>query len=108
MESSKLTEEQRKLFCEMMYKAFEEIRSLAWVGFPEQAGALADAFHNVPHLLFESDFSWERARMYVESYQRKFPTRIENNIVYGSYYDYMSMLDEIEKLDRLRSDSASN
>ena len=100
MEGAKLTDEQIKLFCDMMHKAFEEIRSLAWVGFPEQAGALADAFHNLPIYLFSPNFNWETTRLFIEGYQKKYPRILKNNTVTGSYYDYMSMLDEIERLSR--------
>jgi hypothetical protein len=100
MESARLTDNQRELFCKMMYEAFMEIRSLAWVGFPEQAGALADAFHNLPVYLFSPNFSWEATRMFIGNYQKKYPRVVENNVVTGSYNDYLSMLDEIEELNR--------
>ena len=100
MSDSTLTDKQKELFCHMMYEAFIEIRSLAWVGYPEQAGALADAFHNLPHSLSDSDFSWERSRMYIGSYQRKYPRVVKDNVVSGSYHDYLSRIDEIEKLNQ--------
>lgn len=103
MESSRLTDKQIELFCKMMYEAFVEVRSLAWVGFPEQAGALADAFHNLPLYLFSPNFDWEVARIHIGGYQKKYPRVIENNVVTGSYHDYLSMLDEIEKLSRSTS-----
>lgn len=105
MEGSRLTDEQAKLFCGMMHKAFEEIRSLAWVGFSEQAGALADAFHNLPIYLFSPNFNWGMTRMFIESYQKKYPRVIEKDVVTGSYYDYISMLDDIEKLNLPTSDA---
>lgn len=98
MEGSKLTEEQIKSFCEMIHKAFEEIRSLSWVGFSEQAGALADAFHNLPIYLFSPNFEWETARLFIGAYQREYPRSLRNNTVTGSYYDYLSILDDIQKL----------
>lgn len=100
MEGSKLTDEQLKLLCNLMHKAFEEIRSLSWAGFSEQAGALADAFHNLPIYLFSPNFSWERTRAFIDGYQRKYPRVLKNNIVTGSYYDYLSMLGDIERLKR--------
>ena len=70
MEDSRLTDAQIKMFCQMMHKAFEEIRSLASVGFPEQAAALADAFHNLTVYLFSPDFSWEKTKMFIAGYQK--------------------------------------
>ncbi len=84
----------------MMDHAFLEIRSLTAVGFPEQANALADAFHNLPSSLFHSSFNWQRTRMYVESYQKKYPTVLKDDVQYGSYYNYKSMLDAIEALEK--------
>jgi hypothetical protein len=100
MEGVTLTDNQREMFCKMMYEVFVEIRNLAGVGLSVQAATLADAFHNLPLSLFSSDFSWERTRMFIGGYQRKYPRVINNNVVTGSYNDYLSMLDEIEKLNR--------
>ena len=38
------TDEQRRLLCEMMHRAFLEIRMLGWSGAYEQAIDLAEAF----------------------------------------------------------------
>lgn len=99
MEGSTLTNEQMRLFGNMMYKAFLEIRSLSWTGFPEQAGTLADAFHNLPFFLFSPDFDWKVARMHIGGYQQKYPTFMKDDIK-RSYDDYLGMFDEIEKLKR--------
>ncbi len=77
-----------------------EIRSLAWMDSSEQAATLADAFHVLPASLFSPYFDWSLTRMHIESYQKKYPRVVENDIVSGSYNDYLSMLDEIEKLDK--------
>lgn len=99
MEEARLTDNQRELFCRMIYEAFLEIRNLAGVGLSQQAFALADAFHNLPLYLFSSDFSWETTRLFIGGYQKKYPRTINNNVVTGSYNDYLSMLDAIEKVD---------
>jgi hypothetical protein len=104
MEGLKLTDEQLKLFNKMIYEAFVEIRSLAGVGFSKQAATLADAFHNLPVSLFDSNFSWEIARMHIGGYQKNYPRIVENNIVTGSYNDYLVMLDEIEALNKSPKD----
>ncbi len=90
----------------MLYEAFLEIRNLTGVGLCEQANALAGAFHNIPISLFALNFDWDSTRMYIGSYQRQYPRIVENNIVSGSYNDYLSMLDEIEKLGDQRNLSA--
>lgn len=104
MEGLKLTDEQLKLFNKMIYEAFIEIRNLAWLGFSEQAGTLADAFHNLPVYLFSPNFSWEATRMFIESYQKKYPRVVKNNVVTGSYNNYLVMLDEIEALNKSPKD----
>jgi len=88
------------MFCDLMHHAFLEVRNLTAVGFPEQANALADAFHNLPSSLFHPSFDWQRTRMYVGSYQKKYPRVLKDGVQYGSYYDYNSMLDAIEGLEK--------
>lgn len=98
MEGVRLTDNQRDLFCKMIYEALLEIRNLAGVGLSEQAAALADAFHNLPLTIFSSDFSWEGTRMFIGGYQKKYPRVIKDNVVTGSYNDYLDIVDRIEKL----------
>ena len=68
-----LTDEERQMLCEMIYRAFLEIRILGWNGKAEQAASLADAFHNVPSMMWSEDFSLNSFRNFLESYQQDFP-----------------------------------
>ena len=99
MEQRELSDNQRELFLRMIYEAFLEIRNLTAVGLSQQAFALADAFHNLPLYLWSSDFRWETTRLFIGGYQKKYPRIVNDNVVTGSYNDYLSMLDTIEKLD---------
>ena len=83
------TDEQRRLLCEMIYRAFVEMRMLGWSGNTEQAADLADAFHNLPLVMYRDDFSWSFFRHFLVTYQTKYP-RGE-----GSLYDYLAMLEQI-------------
>jgi hypothetical protein len=82
------TDEQKRLLCEMMYRAFLELRHLGWQGKAEQAADLADAFHNLPTVMYSPDFRWSVLHMFLESYQRKYPNGFE---------DYVAMLENITK-----------
>lgn len=81
-----LTNAQRQKLCEMMFEALLELRMLGWAGKSQQAGDLADAFHNVPIGIWRDDFSLTFFRnSFVGAYQRKYPeTR-----------DYVAMVDAI-------------
>ena len=67
------TEQQRRLFCEMMHRAFVEMRGLGFRGKSEQAAALADAFHNLPITMYHPNFDWVMSRRYFEAYNRQYP-----------------------------------
>lgn len=82
------TDAQRRQLCEMMHHAFVEMRLLGWVGKPEQAADLADAFHNLPVEMWRDDFSFQLFRdAFLSAYQQKYPE--------GRIRDYVAMLDEI-------------
>ncbi len=68
-----LTEMERQKLCQMIYRAMLEIRSLGWSGKAEQAADLADAFHNLPAMLWSEDFSLDFLRTFLESYHHKYP-----------------------------------
>lgn len=68
-----LTDEERRKLCEMMYRAFLEIRILGWNGKAGQAAALADAFHNVPNMMWSENFSLTFFKNFLENYQQQFP-----------------------------------
>lgn len=82
------TDAQRQKLCEMMYQAFLEIRLLGGSGKAEQAGDLADAFHNLPRDMWCDDFSLQFFRdSFLGVYQKKYPVRMVR--------DYVKMVDEI-------------
>jgi hypothetical protein len=80
-----LTERQRQWLCQMIYRALLEMRILGWGGKAEQAADLADAFHNLPAMLWE-DFSLDFFRKFLEAYRQKYPD--------GGGAGYLKMLDE--------------
>jgi hypothetical protein len=83
-----LTDAQRQALCQMMYRAFLEIRSLGASG-TEQAARLADAFHNLPSDLWQDDFSLTFFRdAFLGAYQAKYPRS-------GGCFDYVTMANEI-------------
>jgi hypothetical protein len=82
------TDAQRQKLCEMMYQAFLEIRLPGGNGNAEQAGDLADAFHNLPMDMWHKDFSLQFFRdAFLTVYQKKYPARMVR--------DYVKMVDEI-------------
>lgn len=85
------TEQQRRLFCEMMCRAYIELRGLGYQGKPEQAAALADAFHNLPFMMYQPNFDWARSRRYFESYKSHYPPGSETRTA-----DYVAMHDRVQ------------
>ena len=85
------TEEQRRLFCEMMYQAFLEVRGLGFQGKSEQAAALADAFHNLPIAMFQPEFDWDMSRAYFQSYHTQYPPQSGAMII-----NYVAIHDRIQ------------
>lgn len=84
-----ITDAQRKALCTMMGAAFIEIRRLGWhEGKAEQAGVLADAFHNVPTEMWQSHFSLLVLRdSYLSHYQSQYPE--------SGRFDFVAWVDEI-------------
>jgi hypothetical protein len=71
-----LTNAQRQKLCEMMSEALSELRMLGWAGKSEQAGGLADAFHNLPIGIWPDDFSLSFFRnSFVGAYRESIHTR---------------------------------
>ena len=99
MREVELTVEQRELFCRMFYRVFVEIRILGRFGEAEQAGALADAFHNLPLEVFSKKVDFDRIKMYIGFYQKKYPryTKLKG-LSFGEDNDYLKTIDEIEAL----------
>ncbi len=85
------TERQRRLFCEMMYRAFVEMRVLGSQGKSKQAAALADAFHNLPLIIYQANFDWAMSRRYFESYNSHYPPGPETRAA-----DYVAMHDRVQ------------
>lgn len=84
-------DEQRKKLCDMLHQALVEIRMLAGSGHGEQASDLADAFHNLPHEIWQNYFSISTFRdSFLVPYYRKWPVR--------QPHDYIALLDEVERL----------
>lgn len=82
------TDAQRRMLCEMMHYSYLELRHLGWSGKAEQAGDLADAFHNLPVRMWQDDFSLQFFRdAFLSAYQEKYPE--------GRSHDYVAMVDEI-------------
>lgn len=72
-----LTDTERQWLVRLMYLAFCELRGLTMKPEQlEQAHDLADAFHNVPLLLYSQDFSVQMFKRLVEDYQRKYNGRL--------------------------------
>ena len=88
---SEPTEEQRRLFGEMMYRAFLEMRGLGFQGKSDQVQALADAFHNLPIAMFQPDFDWDMSRVYFESYHAQYPVQSG-----AASINYVAMHDHIQ------------
>jgi len=84
-----VSESQRIELCSMLATAFVEIRRLGWhEGNAEQAGSLADAFHNLPSEMWKADFNLVVFRdLYLSPYQAKYPD--------GCRCDFISWVDEI-------------
>lgn len=71
----------------MLTCALVEIRALGYQGRLEQATDLADAFHNLPAHLWSEDFSFSFFRLFLQSYQQKYPEEVT--------FNYIAMLDGI-------------
>ena len=71
----KLTDRQRQELCVVIGEAFVEIRMLGREKKAEQARDLADAFHNLPHALYETGYDLkELCEGDIAFYQEKYPT----------------------------------
>ena len=85
------TKQQCRLFCEMMYQAFIEMRGSGFQGKSEQAAALADAFHNLPITMYRSNFDWAMSRRYFEFYNSRYPPGSGTRTA-----DYVAMHDRVQ------------
>lgn len=81
-----LTEAQRERMCRLLGTALTEIRALGWDGKQDQATALADAFHNVPVLIWTAHFSPNHLGRQLSEYHSRFGG--------SGYADYPRLLAE--------------
>ena len=82
-----LTEKQRQELAKMIHHAFLQIRMLGWQNKAEQAAALADAFHNLPEMLWSKCFSFNLFKGDLASYHQQFPSEKGT--------DFLKMLDSV-------------
>lgn len=73
------TEAERRNLSHLMYLAFIDIRALILDGQPQQAKDLAEAFHNIPLLMYKGDFSFKAFRDFWEGYQQKYSANTRYN-----------------------------
>lgn len=83
-----LVDWERQKLCEMLFRSLIEIRILALNGESERIAELADAFHNLPELLYSENFSMKYFRMFLKNYHEKYP----GNKTGGTF---LEMLDNI-------------
>ncbi len=86
-----LSERQRRELCELIGRAFVQIRGLSQRGDSRQAAEVADAFHSLPTMLYSPAFSWEALEVFFTSYHSRYPPARP-----GEYFDYLSALREIK------------
>jgi len=70
------TEAERKNLSRLMYLAFIDVRALLLDGAPQQAKDLAEAFHNIPLMMYTPDFSFKAFRDFLQDYQQKYTGKV--------------------------------
>jgi hypothetical protein len=90
MNSKKLSDQERRGLCEILYCVFIEMRGMGSPDRALQASKLAYALHNLPHLLFADDFAWEKVEEPLRYYQGQF---YQNDATRG--YDFLKMIKQI-------------
>jgi hypothetical protein len=83
-------EEQRKALARLACLAFLETRILGREGKATQVADLAEAFHNLPLMLWRSEFSMNCQRDFFVRYREKHGAR--------EGFDYVAELDKIAQL----------
>src|SRR5437899_11838015 len=66
------TDTERERLARLMYLAFCDLRILAREERSAQAKSLADAFHNIPLLMYSSEFSFSAFRGFLERCQKQY------------------------------------
>ncbi len=92
MSSQRLSDQERRGLCELLYHAFIELRGMGSPERAHQASKLAYALHNLPHLLFAEDFAWEKVEGPLRYYQELF---YSSDATRG--YDFLHMVSQIRK-----------
>lgn len=67
-----LNEAQVSSLLHLVYRAFVEIRLLAWEESSQQAADLADAFHNLPLALRDNKIDWAFHANLLTGYSEKY------------------------------------
>lgn len=73
------TETERQKLSRLMYVAFCDLRALALDAQTQQAKDLAEALHNIPLLMYTSNFSFKAFRDFLERYQQKYADKARYN-----------------------------
>lgn len=82
-------EVQRQKLGAILHHALMEMRHLAGGGHVQQAADLADAFQSLPQQMWRQGFNLTLFRQaFLEPYARR----------WNSVFDYLAMLDEVERL----------
>lgn len=85
-----LDENKRWILSQIISKAFQEIRLLAWNGKSKQAGDLADAFHNVPSIFYGVSYGTiEFIKSELTHYQSKY-----HQVDFPEQFDYIKFFTE--------------
>ena len=87
-----LSDKERRGLCEVLFWAFIDLRGMRLPERALQASKLANALHNLPHLLFADDFAWEKVEGPLRYYQSQF---YQADATRG--YDYLKMIAQIRK-----------
>lgn len=90
MQGSQPHEDQLQLLLKMLRCALLEIRLHGRRGQARQAADLADAFHNLPTLLLQKEWSIPRFHQDLLAYQQTYYSQLP------PLYDYMAMLAKAE------------
>ncbi len=82
--------EQRKSLARLAYLAFLEMRMLGREGKAAQVADLAEAFHNLPLMMWQSEFSMRCQRDFFARYHEKHGIR--------QGFNYVAALDKVRRM----------
>lgn len=92
MSSKRLSDQEQRGLCEVLYCALLELRGMGSPDRAVQASKLAYALHNLLHLLFADDFAWEKVEEPLRHYQGQF---YQSEATRG--YAYLKMIAQVRK-----------